>query len=45
MKRGSNGRSSKREEMRQEYQFDYRKAHPNRFASRMKDAVAVVLVL
>lgn len=30
--------------MRREYQFDYRKARPNRFASLMKGgAVAVVL--
>ncbi len=30
--------------MRREYQFDYRKSRPNRFASRMKGGtVAVVL--
>jgi hypothetical protein len=30
--------------MRVEYEFDYKKARPNRFASQMKqDAVAVVL--
>lgn len=30
--------------MRREYQFDYRKSRPNRFASRMKGAtIAVVL--
>jgi len=33
-----------RAEMRPEYQFDYRKARPNRFAGRFKTgAVAVVL--
>ncbi len=29
--------------MRQEYKFDYSKARPNRFATRMKGKVAVVL--
>ena len=30
--------------MRREYQFDYRRSRPNRFASRMKEGtVAVVL--
>jgi hypothetical protein len=34
----------RRDELRAEYQFDFRKSHPNRFVSRMgKDAVAVVL--
>jgi hypothetical protein len=33
-----------RDELRSEYQFDFEKSRPNRFASRMgKDAVAVVL--
>jgi len=32
------------DEMRPEYRFDYAKAKPNRFASRMKtEAVAVIL--
>ncbi|MBZ5514688.1 MAG: hypothetical protein LAN62_07565 [Acidobacteriia bacterium] len=44
MKKTSGGRRSGRGEMRREYQFDYRKARPNRFASLMKGgAVAVVL--
>ncbi len=44
MKKTSKGRRSRREEMRREYQFDYRKSRPNRFASRMKGGtVAVVL--
>ena len=35
---------SGRDELRAEYQFDFRKSRSNRFASRMsKDAVAVVL--
>ena len=29
--------------MRAEYRFDYRKAHPNRFAARSKDRLVVVL--
>lgn len=34
----------KQDDMRAEYRFDYRKARPNRFASRMKGStVAVVL--
>jgi hypothetical protein len=34
----------RRDELRAEYQFDFRKSRPNRFASRRgKDAVAVVL--
>lgn len=44
MKKTSKGRRSKRDGMRQEYQFDYRKSRPNRFAPRMKGgSVAVVL--
>ena len=35
---------AQRDEMRREYRFDYRKARPNRFASRFQaGAVAVVL--
>jgi hypothetical protein len=34
----------KREELRSEYRFDYRKSKPNRFASKIsEDAIAVVL--
>jgi hypothetical protein len=32
------------EEMSAEYRFDYKKAKPNRFASRMKDAPLVVVL-
>jgi len=31
-------------EMAKEYRFDYSKAKPNRFASRMKDAPLVVMI-
>lgn len=35
---------SRRDELRQEYRFDYSASRPNRFAARMRDdAVAVVL--
>jgi hypothetical protein len=34
---------AKVEEMRTEYNFDYQKAKPNRFAGRMDDRVVVVL--
>ena len=34
---------AKVEEMRPEYNFDYEKAKPNRFAGRMEDRVVVVL--
>ncbi len=38
------GRPLRRDEMRREYRFHYRKACPNRFAPLMKDRmVAVVL--
>lgn len=44
MKKTSNHRKLKGEEMRREYHFDYRKARPNRFAPLMKrNAVAIVL--
>jgi hypothetical protein len=44
MKKTSKGSRSRREEMRREYRFDYRKSRPNRFASLMKGGmVAVVL--
>jgi hypothetical protein len=43
MKKKSSIRKPK-DEMRQEYQFDYAEARPNRFASRMtRDAVTIVL--
>ncbi len=31
------------DDMRSEYNFDYRKARPNRFAARTKDRLTVVL--
>jgi hypothetical protein len=37
-------RSSKEDDLRSEYRFDYRKAKPNRFAPKMPErTVAVVL--
>ena len=44
MKKTSSRRQSRQAGMRREYQFDYRRSRPNRFASRMKEGtVAVVL--
>jgi len=45
MKRTSNRRRRRPApvDMRAEYQFDYRKARPNRFAALMKGSIAVVL--
>jgi hypothetical protein len=44
MKKTSSRRRPKRDEMRKEYRFDYRKSRPNRFAALMKGrTVAVVL--
>ena len=44
MKKTSSGKRANQEEMRREYQFDYRKSRPNRFAPHMKGgAVAIVL--
>jgi hypothetical protein len=44
MKKTSSRKGSRREEMRREYRFDYRKSRPNRFAPLMKGGtVAVVL--
>jgi len=44
MKKTSTRRGPKRDEMRREYRFDYRKSRPNRFARLMKGrTVAVVL--
>jgi len=37
-------RTSKAEEMRREYEFDYEQARPNRFASRMRDNVVAVVL-
>jgi hypothetical protein len=44
MKKTSIRKAPKRDEMRREYRFDYRKSRPNRFAPLMKGGtVAVVL--
>jgi hypothetical protein len=44
MKKTSSNRRPKPDEMRREYRFDYRKSHPNRFASLINGrAVAIVL--
>ena len=44
MKKTSTRKGPKRDEMRREYRFDYRKSRPNRFAPLMKGGtVAVVL--
>ncbi len=44
MKKTSSRRRPRREEMRREYQFDYRKSRPNRFAPLMKGGtIAIVL--
>ncbi len=44
MKKTSSRRKPRREEMRREYQFDYRKSRPNRFAPLMKaGTIAIVL--
>lgn len=41
---GSNSRTPVSDDMLPEYDFDYRKARPNRFASRLdKDRLVVVL--
>ena len=37
-------RSRKTAEMTKEYHFDYNKAKPNRFASRMKDSPFVAVI-
>lgn len=46
MKKGRKPKHSgqSREEMLPEYQFDYRKAKPNRFASRFKSGSRVVIL-
>ena len=44
MKKTSVNRTRKVDEMAAEYHFDYSKAKPNRFASRMKDAPLVAVI-
>ena len=44
MKKSSTPKGPKKDELRREYRFDYRKSRPNRFAPLMKGGtVAVVL--
>lgn len=44
MKKTLSHRKPRRENMRREYHFDYRRARPNRFARLMKgSAIAIVL--
>ena len=44
MKKTSKGRRSKEEDMRREYQFDYCKSRPNRFASLMKGGTLAIVL-
>ncbi len=44
MKKTPGTKPRKVAEMQKEYRFDYSKAKPNRFASRMKDAALAPLV-
>lgn len=44
MKKTSSRRRPKREEMRREYQFDYRKSRPNRFAPLMKGGTVAIML-
>jgi hypothetical protein len=44
MKKTPAKKSRKVAEMASEYRFDYKKAKPNRFASRMKDAPLVAMI-
>ena len=44
MKKTPASKPHKAAEMSAEYKFDYKKAKPNRFASRMKDSPLVVVL-
>lgn len=44
MKKTPVNKPAKPAEMSAEYKFDYKKAKPNRYASRMKDSPLVVVV-
>ncbi|MCI0551381.1 MAG: hypothetical protein L0287_10525 [Anaerolineae bacterium] len=44
MKKTPTTKSRKIAEMAKEYRFDYSKAKPNRFASRMKDSPLVAVI-
>ena len=44
MKKTPTTRSRKVQDMAPEYRFDYKKAKPNRFASRMKNEPLIVMI-
>jgi len=44
MKKTSSRSRTKRQEMRREYRFDYRRARPNRFAPLMKDGTLAIVL-
>jgi hypothetical protein len=44
MKKTSSSSRTKRQEIRREYRFDYRRARPNRFAPLMKDGTLAVVL-
>lgn len=44
MKKTPVNKARKTAEISAEYKFDYKKAKPNRFASRMKDAPLIVIL-
>ena len=44
MKKTSSSSRTKRQEMRREYRFDYRRARPNRFAPLLKDGTLAVVL-
>jgi hypothetical protein len=44
MKKTSETKSRKVQDMASEYRFDYRKAKPNRFAKRMKSEPLIVMI-
>lgn len=44
MKKTPETKTPKVQELAAEYRFDYKKAKPNRFASRMKDEPLIVMI-
>jgi hypothetical protein len=44
MKKTPTSKHRKVQEMASEYRFDYQKAKPNRFATRMKDEPLIVMI-
>ena len=44
MKKMPTNKARKIQDMASEYQFDYKKAKPNRFAARMKDEPLIVMI-